>query len=255
MKKTLRLLAIVGLLAMSQLAYLAPSNASDLCMSPPNDQFSGATWTPNAGAGYYAAAIRAPVLLRQGASICTDFENLDSVGEWIGIENTAETQIAQTGFVRIITDWNTYQAQYCRFWAIGIGNVHAYHCGGDSGGDTDYFEIQAQGSGQHYYYSIFDCGLTGGYDNCVLKNAAESVDFDAYGLSMGEANYACGDQFNGGPTSRAQFGNSDYPIKGQSAVGSAWSTHQWDVQHNNNCGHYENSVTDTVIQTWDNRNS
>lgn len=247
-----RLLALAAVLGVLQLNLAPPADSATVCTTDAAHDWTGGVWHPDTG--HFAAAINAPITLRYGATLCLNIAHPDAWSDWIAMEPGDGSKIVQIGFTRLVTDWNTNQIQYCRFWAIHNGDIHAYHCGGDNGGDQVYFKIQAQGSGQQYYYSIFDCGISGGYGDCVLKDADQIVWFDAFGLIASEVSYKCGDHMSGATGSRSQYGNSVYPIKGQNEIGSTWIIRDWTSFGQDHCSSYENNVTDSQIQTWDSRN-
>jgi hypothetical protein len=89
-----------------------------------------------------------------------------------------------------------------------------------------------------------------------VKNSAQSAWFGgAWGIISGEVSYGCAENFMGSSGAPVYYGNTNYPIKAQNAVGGAWRIRNWTSFGNNACGgRYKNSVTDSKILTWDSRN-
>lgn len=112
--------------------------------------------------------------------------------------------------------------QYCRFWAIGTGSVHKYLCGNDSGGTYIYFRVREVNAQYGYYYDIEDCGTSGGYSSCTIKNSTQTAFVNPKGYVLGEASYGytlCTSRIMGSLSAPDNAGTSANPIQWRTAIG------------------------------------
>jgi hypothetical protein len=249
------LLAICTLVLFPMVQLAPAANAAYPACPAYAPSFVGSRWTPSSS--NVTAGIEAPVQLRIGADLCDDGASLDVSSAWIGVEPKTNNAVTQIGFTKVQVTSST--AQTCRFWATGAGSPHLYNCSGDAGGSYVYFRIRVLGSSSSEYYSVEDCGTSGGYGSCTTKYTGQPYyGAGSWATFASESAHGCQDTMMGSPSSPVHFGTSAYPLREQNAVGGSWGSHNLDaiagVYSGKVCSQYQRSFSTTAQTTWDTRN-
>lgn len=244
-------LLVVGAAFYTPSAMAKPAIPADPQCPSENDVQVWGQWAPTNG---IVNGIRAPVELRTDGLLCLNEPGfLPAVTEYIGIENSAATRIAQIGFQHHFTSGGV--VENCRFWATGTGTPTFYDCTGQTDHETVYFMIDTD---VDQNYSIGDCGTDGDFDNCTQKSDSQAVFTSAFDLSSSEANYACTEQILGSNPDPVTFGNNNWGLVGQNGsgwVGKTWSAVGPDDSNGNAActSDYKIGISSDIVQMWDSR--
>jgi hypothetical protein len=245
-------------LVVAAASYASPAMAKSTIPADPScpaatDVQLTAQWTPSDD---IVDGIRSPVELRTDGLLCVNPPSYaPDISEWIAINNTAGTKIAQIGFIHTFNDQDV--SEYCRFWGTGSGsNVTLYDCTGQADHEYVYFLIQVD---VDQNYAIEDCGAAGDFDNCVTEDDSEAVFSSAFAESASEADYACTEEMLGSNPDPVNFGNDSWGQVGEN--GEGWVVKNWsangpynDSNGNSDCtSDYEIGISGDIVTMWDSR--
>ncbi|MGH3496728.1 MAG: hypothetical protein ACRDP1_04605 [Nocardioidaceae bacterium] len=193
--------------------------------------------------------------IRIDGALCTPASDDPFAASWIAIQQRSGTGITQIGFDHHYSSDGS--GIWCRFWAIGTGFPHFYACGGTPDENYVYFQIvRFYLSKLGYFYQIADCGQSGGYGNCTVRNESQGAYSNPEGAIAAETDFGCAVRIMGSSPAPTHYGSGPNPTEG---MVNSWDIRTWsDKQTEGDCtSDYTGQKVPNVagvFATWDSRN-